>query len=117
MEARGATASWDDKSQTLHINQELRVWVLVVHCQLNDQGNPRWIIGPTDKLKPDVTLALRLDDTNERVQDYYLLPAMENDGSRICLAPRNGIYRDAYRFETPDFLVAMAARVKLSEVP
>ena len=56
-------------------------------------------------------MAVRMDRTNTAIQDYYLLPGMQKQELR--LGEQNGVYLDAYRFQTLDFLVGMAARVKL----
>ena len=45
---------------------------------------------------------------------FYLLPGLEQKGTKIDLSEQNGIYLDTYRFPTLEFLVGMAARVNLA---
>jgi hypothetical protein len=55
-------------------------------------------------LRPDLTIAVRMDETNENVLDYYLLPSIDMSESKIRLAEENGVYLDAYRFDTLDII-------------
>ncbi len=114
IECHGATATWSGRSHILHINNELRVSVIFVRHRVTDFGSSRWRIRRRSLVKPDLTMAVRMDHKNERIQDYFLLPAMELTRNGMFLAERNGIYLDAYRFKSLDFLVGMAARVKFS---
>jgi hypothetical protein len=66
-------------------------------------------------LKPDITVAVRMDATNEGVRDYYLLPAIDMTWENLRVAEENGVYLDAYRFETLDYFLGMAERIKLEE--
>jgi hypothetical protein len=56
-----------------------------------------------------------MDATNEKPLDYYLLPAMDMTWERLRLAEDNGVYLDCYRFETLEFLLAMAERTPIEE--
>jgi len=65
-------------------------------------------------VKPDLTMAVRMDRDNLGIHDYYLLPGMRYSRKKLRLAEDNGVYLDAYRFRTLDFLVGMAARAKIA---
>ena len=66
-------------------------------------------------MKPDITIAVRMDSTNEGIRDYYLLPGIDMTWENLRLAEENGVYLDAYRFETLDYFLGMAKRVKIQE--
>jgi hypothetical protein len=66
--------------------------------------------------KPDVTIAVRMDATNEGIRDYYVLPGIDMTWENLRIAEANGIYLDAYRFDTLDYFFGMAERVKLEEI-
>ena len=53
--------------------------------------------------------------TNEGIRDYYLLPGIDMTWENLRLAEENGVYLDAYRFETLDYFLVMAKRVKIQE--
>ena len=73
----------------------------------------RWLIRLDEGLKPDLTVAVRMDATNEKVHDYYLLPGLDMIWEDLRIAELNGIYLDAYRFETLDYFVGMGERASL----
>ncbi len=66
-------------------------------------------------LKPDITIAARMNAANEEVRDYYLLPGIDMTWENLRVAEQNGVYLDAYRFETLDYFAGMAERVRLME--
>jgi len=49
------------------------------------------------------------------IRDYYLLPGIDMTCENLRVAEDNGVYLDAYRFETLEYFFGMAARVKLQE--
>ena len=78
-------------------------------------GSSRWLVRLDEGLKPDITVAVRMDATNEAIRDYYLLPAIDMTWENLRLAEENGVYLDAYRFETLDYFFGMAERIKIME--
>ena len=60
-------------------------------------------------------MAVRLDRTNERPLDYYILPSIDMNTQRIRMAEDNALSLDAYRFNSLDFLYSMAARTPFQE--
>jgi DNA invertase Pin-like site-specific DNA recombinase len=112
----GAVASWDEEAQLLHMNNELCVSIVLCrHCTTN-AGSSRWVIRLDEGLKPDITIAVRMAATNDSIRDYYLLPAIDMTWEHLRIAEENGVYLDAYRFETLDYFFGMAERIKFQEV-
>jgi hypothetical protein len=111
----GAVAAWDERAQLLYLNNELRVSIVLCRHLVTSGGSSRWIIRLDEGLKPDITVAVRMDATNEGVRDYYLLPAIDMTWENLRVAEENGVYLDAYRFETLDYFIGMAERIKLEE--
>ena len=113
----GAAALYDTDTNLLHVNGEIRVSIVLCRHQNTPAGSSRWVIRLDEGLKPDITVAVRMDSTNEGIRDYYLLPGIdmcwEND--RLRMAEVNGIYLDAYRFETLDYFFGMAERKQIEE--
>jgi hypothetical protein len=115
VQALGATASWDEKCGLLNLNSELRVSIVLCRHTTTAAGSSRWLIRLDAGLKPDITIAVRMDATNEGIRDYYLLPGIDMTWENLRVAEENGVYLDAYRFETLDYFLGMAERVKLQE--
>ena len=111
----GAVATWDEKTELLHLNGELRVSIVLCRHIMTAGGASRWVVRLDAGLKPDITIAVRMDATNEAIRDYYLLPGIDMTWENLRMAEDNGVYLDAYRFETLDFFLGMAERVKIQE--
>ena len=112
----GTQAVWDEEAGLLHVNGELRVSIVLCRHKSTDAGSSRWLVRLDEGLKPDITIAVRMDATNEGIRDYYLLPGIDMTWENLRVAEENGIYLDAYRFETLDYFLGMAERMKLEEV-
>ena len=111
----GAVAQRDPDTQLLHLNGELRVSIVLCRHTTTASGASRWIVHLDAGLKPDITIAVRMDATNEAIRDYYLLPGLDMTWEHLRIAEENGVYLDAYRFETLDFFFGMAERANIQE--
>jgi len=115
IEELGAVALWDEEAPLLHINNELRASIVLCRHCTTMAGSSRWVVRLDEGLKPDITIAVRMDATNEGIRDYYLLPAIDMTWENLRIAEENGVYLDAYRFETLDYFFGMAERIKIQE--
>jgi hypothetical protein len=66
-------------------------------------------------LRPDITIAIRMNASNDTPRDYYLLPAIDMTWENLRVAEDNGIYLDAYRFDSLDYFFGMAERCRIEE--
>jgi hypothetical protein len=108
-------ATWDKERELLDVNGELCVAIVICRHLTTGAGSSRWVIRLDEASKPDITIAARMDATNEKVRDYYLLPGLDMTWENLRVAEQNGIYLDAYRFDTLDYFLAMAERINLEE--
>lgn len=115
IEDLGAAAKWDEEAQLLHVNNELRVSIVLCRHCTTGAGSSRWVIRLDEGVKPDITIAVRMDAANEIARDYYLLPAIDMTWENLRVAEENGVYLDAYRFETLDYFLGMAERTQFQE--
>jgi DNA invertase Pin-like site-specific DNA recombinase len=115
IESLGATAVWDSEKEILWVNQELRVSIVLCRHTTTMAGSSRWLIRLDAGLKPDITVAVRMDANNQNIQDYYLLPGIDMTWENLRVAEVNGIYLDAYRFDSLEYFYGLAERVKLEE--
>ncbi len=115
IEGLGATMILDEKTQLLQLNNELRVSIVLCRHCITGSGSSRWVVRLDEEMKPDITVAVRMNSTNEGIRDYYLLPAIDMTWEHLRVAEENGVYLDSYRFETLDFFLGMAERIKLEE--
>ena len=115
IESLGASAAWDENSESLWLNDELRVSIVLCRHITTFTGSSRWLIRLDASLKPDITIAVRMDATNEGIRDYYLLPGSDMTWENLRVAEDNGFYLDAYRFETLDYFFSLTQRIKILE--
>jgi DNA invertase Pin-like site-specific DNA recombinase len=115
IEALGAAVQRDCQTGLLHLNRELRVSLVLSRHMTTLRGASRWLIRLDQGLKPDLTIAARMEAGDERIKDYYLLPGMDMTWERLRLAEENGVYLDCYRVDTLDILFAIAERIRIQE--
>jgi DNA invertase Pin-like site-specific DNA recombinase len=106
----GGEVTQDAGTDLLTINREFNASVLVVRCSQTIAGSLRWKIRIETALKPDLTVAVRMDAENARALDYYLLPRLDMREAVLRLCEYNGLSLDAYRFDTLETLYRMASR-------
>jgi DNA invertase Pin-like site-specific DNA recombinase len=99
----------------LIINGEFSVSVVVVRCRRTPAGSLRWRLRFDTGLRPDITVAVRMDSGNRRPLDYYLFPRIDRLSAAIRLSEDNGLLLDAYRFETLDLLYRLGERERIAE--
>jgi hypothetical protein len=56
-----------------------------------------------------------MNASNQVVKDFYLLPRIDMTSPHVRLAEYNGIFLDAYRFDSLEPLFGMGARATLME--
>lgn len=113
IEQAGGTVIRDPQTELLRINGEFSVSITIARCFQTAAGCNRWKLRLDEKLRPDITLAVRMDADNQTAKDYYLLPALDMYEATLRLADYNGLSLDAYRFDTPEFFYRLTARVPL----
>jgi len=109
----GGSVVRDPATDLLRVNGEFSVSIVLSRCLQQENGRNRWKIRLDAGLMPDITVAVRLDMTNQAAFDYYLLPRIDFCLPRISLAEQNPIEFESYRFDTLDYLYGMAERARL----
>ena len=85
IERLGGSVSEDEATGLFSVNDEFTASILIARCRRTGAGARRWPLRFDTSLAPDITVAARMDDCNEKVRDYYLLPLADITGSRIRL--------------------------------
>lgn len=110
----GGAVTKDEETDLLTINDEFSASIVVVRCQETPAGGHRWKVRLDQGLRPDITIAVRMEPDNSTVRDYYLLPWIDAGATpSLKLAPDNGILLDAYRFDTLDAFSDLTRRTDL----
>jgi len=109
----GGMVERDPATDLINVNREFTISIVIARCQTPESGRHRWKIRFDTSLAPDITIAVRLDQANQRPLDYYLLPYLDFGSSRVNLAEHNGIEFESYRFDDLQYLYGMAQRVRI----
>ena len=111
--AAGGRVLQDAATDLLWVNGEFTASIVVVRCRATPAGSLRWKIRFDQSLRPDLTIAVRMDHENAHALDYYLLPRLDMQTAVLRLCQYNGLSLDSYRFDALDRLYAMAKRFPL----
>lgn len=113
IEELGGTVICNPANDLLAINGEFTASIVIARCLTLRSGASRWKIRFDTSLRPDITVALRMDADNQSAMDYYLLPRIDMPERAVRLAEDNGLSLDAYRFDTLDGFFHLAARTSI----
>ena len=116
IERAGGQVVQDQKTDLLTINGEFTVSLVIVRCRQTAAGSLRWHVRLDTGLRPDITVAVRMDESNRSPLDYYLLPRIDITQPRLRLARDNGIALDGFRFDTLAPLFDLTARTSILKV-
>jgi DNA invertase Pin-like site-specific DNA recombinase len=112
----GGAVRQDPRTDLLTVNEEFTASIVISRSLETARGSLRWTIRLDAGLLPDVTVAVRMDRENRAPLDYFLLPRIDTVGTLLRLGEENGMRLDAYRADSLDSFVQLAARVRLAEV-
>lgn len=98
------------------VNNEIKVSLVICRCGKTSSGSNRWKIAFDTSLLPDITIAVRMEENNRDILDYYLIPAIDVENPNIRLAENNHLSLDAYRFNDLEQFFLMAERSVIPEV-
>ena len=100
----------------LYINDEFLISVLVTKCIHMKSGKLRWKVRFDNSQKADITIVIRMDSQNISPLDFYIIPKIENEYSKMCMTETNNIRLDLYRFDNLDKLLQIITRMKVREL-
>jgi hypothetical protein len=112
----GGVIRRDPATDLLFVNNEFSISLVLARCQIPKSGRYHWKVRFDTSLAPDITVAVRLNQTNQATLDYYLLPRLDFGQSRINLAEHNSIEFESYRFDSVDYLYGMAEQTRLRRI-
>jgi len=111
----GVSVERDPATELLILDHELTVSLVLSRCLRTEAGSTRWLLRFEEGLRPDLTIAVRMDESNQAIKDYYLFPAIDLNTSKLRLAEDNHTLLDVYRFDDLEFFFQMAERVSVED--
>jgi hypothetical protein len=115
LENAGGSVVCDPLTELLLINREFTASIVLARSFETQSGLLRWHLRFDTGLAPDVTIAVRLDRSNEVPLDYYIFPSIDMNTNKIRMSEDNALSLDAYRFSSLDFFYSMAVRTAFQE--
>jgi hypothetical protein len=109
----GGAVQVDAETDLLIVNDEFTTSIIIGRCQSTPTGARRWKLRLDARLRPDITIAIRMDAANREPLDYYLLPRIDIVEPRVHLKEENGFLLDAYRFDSVEAFFELAARSRM----
>jgi DNA invertase Pin-like site-specific DNA recombinase len=113
IDASGGSVDQNPLTDMLTINREFTAAIVIARCKRTAAGSSRWKIRLDTALRPDITIAIRMDSENEHPQDYYILPRLDMRDAVLRLAEHNGLSLDAYRYGSLDAFYELTTRSTL----
>jgi hypothetical protein len=113
IEQAGGEVRIDPETDLLIVNDEFTTSIIIGRCLTTSTGAQRWKLRLDAHLRPDITVAIRMDAANLAPLDYYLLPRIDIAQPRLHLSDENGFLLDAYRFDSVETFFDLAARSRI----
>jgi len=105
----------DDTTDLITINGEFTTSLVIARCKETSTGSYRWIIRFDTGLAPDITIVIRMDPSNQKAFDYYVLPSIDFSAAMLPTHEDNGFTLDAYRTDSLEHFYHLAGRVPFKE--
>jgi DNA invertase Pin-like site-specific DNA recombinase len=115
LSAMNVRVARDPATELLVLEEELSVSIVLCRCLRTPGGGGRWLLRFEESLRPDLTIAVRMNEANEAIKDYYLFPAIDLIDPSTRLAENNHAGLDAYRFDSLEFFFQMAERIDVEQ--
>ena len=112
----GRRISVDPDTDLLELNHNLVLSIVISRCFRTSSGNFRWKIRFDAGLQPDITVAVRMDASNEKICDYYILPILEFGTHDLKICENNAELLDSFRSDSLDYLLGMSVNISLDKV-
>ncbi len=95
------------EDDTILINNNMRVSLVISRCKKTSANNLRWIIRFDRSLSPDINIIARMDSTNKLAVDYFILPHFEVLEKKLNLMESNSRLLEFYRFDDLHLFLSM----------
>lgn len=112
----GGAVVRDPITDLLTVNGEFTASIVLARCHNLENGSNRWKVRFDTGLLPDITVAVRLDPSNQAPLDYYLLPRLDFAQPRISLTDHNPVEFESYHFDSLEYLYGMAERARIRRI-
>ncbi len=104
-----------DGFDRIMINGEISLSVIISRCRASPNGLTSWMLKFERRDIADFTIAVRLNQDNITVKDYYVISKYDMDLFDKKLGEKNGLLMDTFRYDDIEWFYAMFERKELQE--
>ena len=112
----GARVSRGRRAGLFIVEEEYSLSLTLVRCRKTKDSGIRWFVQSRSDLDADITVVARLNEANDSILDYFLLPAGTIKGSYLMLTANNPLHLEIFRFDNLDFLGELVSRTRMADV-
>lgn len=105
-----------DKSNTLTINNETKIKLIISRCITMKSGKMRWKVRLESAKDTDITIIIRMNSGNTNPVDYYILPSIDILNNALTIKENNSSNLEYYRFDTLGLFCDLLSRTNMHEV-
>lgn len=105
----------DPETSLLELNHNLFISIVISRCLITHSGTKRWKIRFDLGLRPDITIAVRFNEHNDDINDYYIFPALEFLNDPLKLSEENTGILDSFRTDTLDYMLNLSVNIPLEK--
>lgn len=116
IEKVGGWVNVNANTDLVKVNNEFTLSVVISKCKTTHGGKRRWRIRIDASLEPDITIVVRMDESNEHPLDYYVFPSIDFSSDVLLLKEHNIFMLDAYKVNTLNSFYEFSGRELLKEV-
>ncbi|EDW0111019.1 recombinase family protein [Salmonella enterica] len=103
----------EPNTQKLIINNNMSVSVIVSKCKKLKSGKFRWKIRLEPGHTSDITIVTRMDSNNKIPVDYFILPKLDFNFTKMFIKENNPALFELYRYDDLNFFYHLLKRVDM----
>jgi DNA invertase Pin-like site-specific DNA recombinase len=115
IEKAGGKACFESGADVLTVDNRLPISLRIARCWRAAGESPNWAIRRRVRLPNGQILAIRLDEANDCIVDYFLLPSAMMKAPTFRFSERNRYRLESYHFATRDALLMSIAVGRTTE--
>lgn len=101
----------------LEINGEFTAAIVMVRCHPTLRGRSvRWTIRLGACPLPDMLIAVRMNEANRQIRDFYVMPRIAVNARNLKICGDNSTELDAFRHDSLDPLIELCARRAIRQI-
>lgn len=103
----------EPNTQEFIINNNMSVSVIICKCKKLKSGRLRWKIRLEPNHTPDITIVIRMDSENKLPVDYFILPKLDFNFTKLIIKENNPALFELYRYDDINLFYRLLKREQI----